>query len=224
VELLAKAVWHELQEARSEQTDALLAVPAREGEPPSSAVITLAWQQHSILSNPNVTLYLDRQGTGLTPMFLAFAVPRGGSWPWGGSAHWGIAEPAVAPAPRAEVARPAVSPLPPEPDADAAGAGVLLPDDAGLAAGFLPANTAVLEQALRQFLSELGDAGRGLTQTLSDHPWVRWAVLAAATALTAELGRRRVRRAARRGAAEEEETATFCWPASCCPFRSADLI
>jgi hypothetical protein len=102
-------------------------------------------------------------------------------------------------------------------------AGVLLPEGAGLAAVFFPANTAVLEQAVRRLLGELGAAGRELTHMLAGNPWARWAVLVAATALTAEWGRRRIQHSAREDA-EEEETATLGWPANSYPFRSEDSL
>jgi hypothetical protein len=222
--ILGKELWRELHEVRNELALTSLAVPVREGDPPNSALLASTRPHHGFLPFPTAAVDPERQGAVSTPQLLAPALSRGGSWLWGLSADGVVADPAGDPATQGEMAWPLVSPSSSDPQIGAADAEVNLPEDAGLAAGFVPVNTAALAQAVQRFLGELGAAGRELTHLLSENPWARWAVIVSASALTAELGRRRVRRAARHRSDEEEEAATLSWPANSYPFHLEDSL
>jgi hypothetical protein len=221
---LERALWRELREARNARTESPHAVHAREEDAPNAAVPGLGRHHHTIAPHPGAVTDPEWQGAPLTPTSLVPAAAPGRSWLWGVSPDWAGDVPVGAPASQDEAAPPEVGPPPPELHRDATDAGVIPPEGAGLAAVFLPENMAVLEQAVRRFLGDLGAAGRDLTRVLSDSVWAHWAVIGAAAALTAELGRRRVQRASRSGGAEEDEAATLSWPASTCPFRPDDTI
>ncbi len=87
----------------------------------------------------------------------------------------------------------------------AAQAGLTPSGEAGLASGLLRADTGSLHQAIRAFLGQLDAAGRELTRTLAENPWVRWVVAAALAALASEAARRRLGRTARTGQSGEDD-------------------
>jgi hypothetical protein len=216
-------ILHELHDVRAEHLDAAVAVAAHEAAAEVPVAVALAGQPGAAAVPPRVAADADRQVAALNPLFLAPTTMRPDGWRWGASVDWlGTVAAGDADTPRDEAVLPAVAVLPAERAREAPEAA--LAEGTGLAAGFLPADTAALEQAVRRFLAGLDTVGRELTRVLSENAWARWVVIAAVAALAAEAARRRARRAAHHGAtAEEHESATLSWLAGSYPFRPEDL-
>jgi hypothetical protein len=213
-------ILRELHEARAERSDSAIAVPAREAAAEESAAVAVAGQAGAAAVPHGAMIDADRQAAAFKLMFLAPANTRPGAWRWGASADWlSFAAVGDEDAPQFRVIPPAVASRPADPTGNMAEAAAL-PQGAGLAAGFLPADTAALEQAVRRFLDGLNTL---VTRTLTENTWVRWAVIAAVAVLAAVVGCRRVQRSSRHSAsAEEDESATVSWLAGSYPFRPED--
>jgi hypothetical protein len=216
-------IVHELHDVRAEHLDLAVAVPAREATVGGPVAVAFAGQPGAAAVAPaGATIDADRQATALNLLLLAPPGTRPGGWRWGASADWLGAVAADVDMPPGEAVRPAVVVLPAEQTGEATEGA--LAEDAGLAAGSLPADTTALAQAVRRFLAGLDVVGRELTRALSQNAGARWVVIAVAAVLAAEAVRRRTRRAARRGAAaEEDESATLSWLAGSYPFRPEDV-
>jgi hypothetical protein len=219
VDLLDEYWLRESREARDERMQSPLAAPAREEAPADPVTVALVRQHHNTaLPRADTPVDADRQAPALTPLFLAPAGPRAGCWLWGASPDGPDRAAAENLALAAQAALPR-APLQAEQEGKAVEAVFALQEGAELAAAFLPADTTALEQAVRRFLGGLGTVGRELTRVLSESLWARWAVIAAGSALAAEAARRRLQRASRHSAAEEEANATLSWLAGSYPFR-----
>jgi hypothetical protein len=218
-------ILRELHDARAERSDSPGAEPAREAAAAELAAVAFAGQAGPAAAVPHgATVDADRQAAAFKLMFLAPANTRPGAWRWGASGDWlNFAALGDEGAPQPRAYRPAVAAPPADPTGNATEAPDALPQGAGLAAGFLPADTAALEQAVRRFLDGLNTL-HDLTRALTENTWVRWAVIAAVAALAAEVGRRSVlQRSSRQSAsAEEDESATVSWLAGSYPFRPED--
>jgi hypothetical protein len=214
----------EPHDGRAEHNDPAVAVPARAAAAEESVSVAFAGQAAATAAvPPGAKADADRQATAFNPLFLAPASARPGAWLWGASADWlGLITVGDVAVPQGGANRPAAAFLPADEAGDVAAAA--LPEGGGLAAGFLPADTTALEQAVRRFLGGLDAVGRELTRVLAENAWTRWAAIVAVTALAAELGRRHVQGSSRQGASvEEDESATRSWLAGSYPFRPEDI-
>jgi hypothetical protein len=219
-------VVREEHDAQGDHTDPAIAVPAREAAAAEAFALAFAAQTGtSAALTPGGAVNVDRQAAGLNLMFLVPESARPGAWLWGASTDWlGFAVVGDEDAPQVEAIRPAVAARPSNQPGATAEATNALPEGAGLAAGFLPADTTALEQAVRRFLSGLDTLGREVTRVLTENTWARWVVITAVIILAAVLGRRRIQRSSRQGAAaEEHESATLSWLAGSYPFRPEDV-